>query len=187
MALAALTTTTTSEAAPHTTTARPPIVGSYTIVTHIKKPFPDEIDGSFQITSYNPNTGAITGHGQGDGADYAMTGTVHGTTHRHARHHQGRFPGDRPRDDRADGSIIGTIKARSPFGEIESGTWTMTRLATTIVVRESGFSEKSSPSGDRRTWEPSSRTRRRPTTLQRHRDREVLDADGKVVSDDEGL
>jgi hypothetical protein len=120
------------------TQRQPPLVGSYWLVTRIQTPFRASAPGSISIDTYNPSTGAITGHGYDDSetAPLSMTGTVHGSTltmrvvNRYgvASDHGIIYP---------NGTIRGTITAKA--GNVtERGTWTMTPFE--LVVRKAGFS-----------------------------------------------
>jgi len=123
-----------------TSANRPPIVATYAIVTHQKKPFPSDLDATLRIETFNPKTGAITGHGRAAGALTTMTGKVTGSAISMRVWAKG---GPVARDKgtiASDGTITGTLRVGSGYS-LQTGTWTMRRLATAPVVTDSGFTK----------------------------------------------
>ena len=114
------------------------IVGSYGLVTRIETPRRIVAPGSLSIDTYNPSTGAITGHGfdEYEVARASMTGTVHGSTVTMRVVNRYGVASDRG-TIYPNGTIRGTITARA--GKVtERGTWTMTPFE--LVVQKTGFS-----------------------------------------------
>lgn len=111
--------------------ARPvSIVGTYRVVTHATTGAVGTYYATFHIDSFNPSTGAITGHGnQGSVASFTISGTVKGSTivMRVTDTSLGYTAYDRG-TIAPDGNISGTLTDTNH----NTGTWTMTRLATPV-------------------------------------------------------
>ena len=109
-------------------TSRHPVVGSYSLVTTITRPTRIVARGTLVIDTYNPSTGAVTGHGVAHGLPLSMTGTVRGSTITMRVVNEFGIASDRGRIH-PDGTIKGTILAslRPRFGGVkQDGTWSMT-------------------------------------------------------------
>jgi hypothetical protein len=114
------------------------LIGSYGLVTRIVTPSRIVGSGSLSIDTYNPATGAITGHGFDDAeiAPASMTGTVHGSTVTMRVVNRYGVASDRG-TVYPNGMIRGTITAKVGK-DTERGTWRMTPFE--LVVRQTGFS-----------------------------------------------
>jgi hypothetical protein len=119
-----------------TTTTRRPLVGSYSLVTKIEKPRRIVARATLVIDTYNPSTGAITGHGVSeDIVPFSMTGTVRGSTITMRVVNVYGVASDRGRIY-PDGTIRGTIVAAGR-GVRQSGTWLM--MPSVVAVQEVGL------------------------------------------------
>ncbi len=117
----------------------PSLVGRYALLTRIEQPIPDEVDGNLSIDTYDPTTGAISGHGRAQGLSYTMSGTVSGSS----ISMRVSAPGAPTAIDLGtigtDGTISGTITSGSG-SSLRSGTWVMIRLYAPVVVEQTGVS-----------------------------------------------